>query len=283
MRNRFAIFMALTLAGCNAFQTLDPPKGDAQDLAAARSALDRGDYATATQYYLTLSPSLNDTEYTELVASQLSQSGIPVGTFASAIIESGANIGRLLTLFANELSYQASPSLRLELFHNYQRALKIHNPQAQGVMRLVTALALIAEILSEDAATPGHYTAADLVKNPAGCLGASSKSLASALVDCQGATNKKLISGQPLATPLASATDANLSGAPTLSMISAGILEIQTAISLINSHSKLTSSAASFITEFSGATIDSVDNSGNNHSSPIFLYLLLSLGVGSVS
>ncbi len=285
MKSYFSI-LALTFAltGCNAYQFVDSPAGDAQNLAAARSCLDRGDYSCATEYYLKLSPSMSDTTYSELAIANLAKSGITVGTFASTILQSDASIGRLLTLFAGSLSYQASSSLRLNLFHNYQLALKIQNPQAQGVLRLITTLAFMAELLAEDASTTGVYQASDLVVNSTGCLALSAINAANS-PNCSGPAANTLISGQALSGPLSSALDAdiedlNYGGAPTLFMFNAGLAEVQTAINLIGSGSKLISSVASFFGEFTSVSITPTGNSKNARA---YLYLMLSLGVGSQS
>ena len=287
----FGLCMALgsTLVGCNVFKTLDTPKGDSQILAAAHSCLDEGNYTCATQYYLQLSSSLNDTKYSEMAVAKLAESGIPVGTFAMAVLKSSSNIGKLITNFTNALSYQASSSLRLELFHNYQTTLNIQNTQLQGVLRLITTLTLIAEIFAEDATIPGNYQATDLVVDPTACRSAPDPltAIATEFSNCSGNPTKKLISGTTIPT-LATATDADIedlanSGAPTLHMIAACINEVQTALALMSSQSKLITSLSSFFSQYSSQVANAAISPGNNHASPGFLYLLLYLGIGSQS
>jgi hypothetical protein len=273
--------------GCNIFQGMDSPSGDAQILAAAHSCLDQGDYACATRYYLQLSSSVGDTKYSELPVSTLAESGLPPGTLAQALIDSNFNIGKLITILAGKLSYQASSSLRLQLFHGYQQSLLIQNTQLQGALRLMTSLALLSEILGEDASTPGTYLATDLASNPTACLSVTSPAGAIALITgaCNIPTGKKLISGNSI-TNLYSATEAAIqdltfSGAPTLTMISATIAEMQTALSLLSSNSKFTTGLSSFFNTYYNQFASATINTGNNNSSPGFIYLLLKIGIGT--
>ncbi len=265
------------LAGCNAYQFMDSPSGDAQYLAAAHSCLDQGDYACATQYFLKLSSSASDTQYAERAMTRLSQSGIEVGTFASAILQSGANLGRLITLFADSLSYQASSTLRLELFQNYKLTLNIQNTQAQAALRMITALALLAELFAEDAGTAGNYTSQDLVNNPSSCLAAGAAgSLTSTACDITG---KKLTKGTALAsgaTTLQNAISTDFSSAnATLYMVQATLTELNAATQLLGGGSKLVTSALSFTSVVTGFNLSAVSSERG------YRYLLLNLGLGN--
>ncbi len=267
------------LASCNAYQFMDSPSGDAQYLAAAHSCLDQGDYACATQYFLKISSSAGDTQYSERAMARLSQSGIGVGTFASAILQSGSNLGRLITLFADSLSYQASNALRLELFQNYKLTLNIQNTQAQAALRMITALALLAELFAEDASIAGYYTSRDLVDNPSGCITAGALGSFSS-EDC-AITGKKLSIGLSLgsnATTLSNAVNSDFSsGNATLYMVQATISELNTASNLLGGGSKFVSSALAFV-----SILLDFDLTQTN-ADRAYRYLLLNAGLGKHS
>jgi hypothetical protein len=253
-----------TLNGCNLLSSLDSPSGDAQILAAARACFDAGNFTDASNYYLKLSNGSNDARYADLAFEALAQNGLPASIFMSAVASSSGSIGSLITQLAGQLSYHASVTTRLGIFQAYQAAWNIQNTQSQGVLRFITSLALVAEILSENAATPGIYKQSDLVDNP----GTGAGSCAASTANCAG----KMTGGSHF-TLVQTTPTSSFSGTPTLSMIQAGITEM--AASGLQITGSLSSSATVLSTTTTSATID------NTTKEKAFRGALITLGIGN--
>ena len=270
----------MLLSGCNAFTSLDAPTGDPQILSAARACFNAGNFTCATSYYLQLSTTAyRDTQNTELAYDILAQKGITAPVFISAVLSNGGNFGGLITQLAGQLSYHASRTNRLALFQAYQYALVIQNTQAQQVMRFITALALVAEIFSENTVTPGNYKQSDLVTNPAGCSSASLLTVATTPATCAIPATSTMITGLNFGVLSTAGASSFAGAAPTLYMINACISEIANTANSLSS-GLLGSSASDLAT-----TITSQLSTYPIVSYPsVFLYLLLKqLGIGNTS
>ena len=71
--------VAVTLAGCNLYATLDKPSGDLQILSRARACFDKADFACAREYYAKLSSSYDDVRASEEAFMILAENGADMG------------------------------------------------------------------------------------------------------------------------------------------------------------------------------------------------------------
>jgi hypothetical protein len=260
------------LLGCNAFTSFDGPSSDPQLLEAARACFDRGDYDCASRYYGQLSTNSSDIANTEHAFALLSQSGMTAGTFISIVLNGVSSGGQLVTRLANSLIPQAKQATRLNIFHAYQKSLLINDTRTKGLVRFVTSIALLSEVLAE-ASTHGALHKSDLVADATACAAAS---LLTYLITpgCLGPSGTTLTSGSAAIT-LTTATDTQLTGSPSLQMILAAITEVDAGISQMGT-SSLGSTTSSFATQLLTNGVVNTDPT----DSPIFRGLLISQGVG---
>lgn len=238
--------LVFLLGGCNSYSFLDTPSGDAQLLSAARGCFDKGDYECASKYYSQVSGDSSDLANSEEAFEILAQNGMTVGIFMSAAIDGGSDSGVLITKIANALTPVAKKSTRLGIFHAYQKTSSIGDRHTQGLIRFITSISFLSEILAEDASTPGKLAKSDLVQNPVTCL-ASEPTFASS--GCNPPAGKKIVTGQSISLPTATDTDiSGPGGAPTLYMINAAIEEISTSINQMQASGDIGSSSTSFST-----------------------------------
>lgn len=252
------ISVALSNLGCNALSFIDSPSGDQQILAAARACFDKGNFDCASKFYGQLSNASSDNANSEGAFEILSQNGVSVAVFMSAVISGSSSGGKLVTTLANSLTSNASETTRLNIFHAYQKNSLINDTKVRGLIRFITALSLMAEILAEDAGTDGKLNQSDIATNATGCLAASP--LFTLSPHCAKPSGKKLISGTAL--NLATATDAQMSGSPSLQMIYAAVTEVNQGISQMQATGSLGSSTSSFSTNLLAATLDTGDSPG---------------------
>jgi hypothetical protein len=271
VRSGITLF-ALCLTGCNPMSVVDTPSGDAQVLSAARGCFDQGDYVCATKYYGKLSPVAGDTANAESAFELIAQYGATSGIFIKAVLAGGTNGGKLITKLADTLSLNAGQTARLAIFHAYQKAPTISDTKTQGLVRFITALTLTAEILGEAAQTPGKFQTTDLVVAPATCSAASA--VFYMVAACNAPTGTKLITGTA-AVSLPTATDAQVSGAPTLFLLNAALSEITNGLTQMQASGSLNSASGGF----SAATTAIALLVGTD--SPTYRGTLLSQGLGT--
>lgn len=268
------VFFFIPVTGCNLFSFVDSPSGDIQLLSAARSALDRGDYASASKYYGLISSASSDQVTSESAFEILAQNGMTISVFMTAVLAASTNSGKLVTRLSQSLIGNAGSTARLNIFHAYQKVLLINNSKLRGLVRFITSLTLIAELLAEDANSSTQLLQTDLVLSPTSCLAAYPAFYLSA--SCGKPTNSKLISGSSSIT-LSTATDSQMSGSPSLFMISAALNEISTGTSEMGSSGTLGSSSSTFasVLTVAGQTI-----AADPDESPEFRGALIYYGVG---
>ena len=268
---KFMIFaVSLPLVGCNIYGKLDKPKGDPQLLSAARACFDQGDFECAGNYYSQLSSSSLDQANTEGAFEILASNGASVGTFMKAIIKYPEDPGKLITYLSNSLTNTAGQSLRLDLFHAFQKYKTISTSGGQGLVAFITSLTLLSELLAEASIVRGNLQQSDLASNPSQCLAAP-------LTGCDAPAGSALqLAGTAL--DLRTATDASLSGAPTLQMIDAAIAQIAGGIQLMAAQGNLATSTIDFATELNTAAAIALGSPTSQGQAYRFLLLNLNLG-----
>ncbi len=159
-----------TSTSCNVTGWMDSPSGDAQNLSKAEACLNSGDFACATKHYQLLSSTYGDVSYSEQAFSVLSNEGISMGDFLAAVVGAGnGGIGKALTGLATTLSdLTPGETKRKSIYQAYRYHLSITEPTLRALVKLVSSLALAAEILSEEAGG-NALTQSDLVNNPSSC------------------------------------------------------------------------------------------------------------------
>ncbi len=232
------LFLALVgTTSCNMFDPIDSPTSDPQLLSAARAAFDHGDFATAAELYGKLSAAEADTVASEQAFRMLEDTGAGMAAFMTAFGTGATPGGEAITKLAAMLSNSSTggaPGVtkRLAMLTAFQEHTKIQNNAAlRGMVRFLGAMAILAELFSEIANTPGKFTRADLVTdmstcnavtcaNPAGCAGAMTVGPAMAGLPTSGTTGMT-------------------AAAPTLYMVHAAILEAHAGLSEIGAAGRL--------------------------------------------
>lgn len=283
MRARGSIFLLFLLSGCNLnlFQFFDVPSSDEQKLSKARACLDRGDYTCAAYEYSQVTTLNSETAAAENAFTTLRQEGAGLAVISQAAartLTSGgaAGGGAFLTALAGELSYRSpGAAKRQSLQTAYARVSAIPTSNAlRGLVRFLSASALVAEILAETMSVRGTLSITDLV---------SSSSTCSAIVcgvppsGCDPPTANTLSDGTALnSTTIATA---DLSGAPTIGMIHGGIDGILLATS--NAELGSANGLASAVGGFAGVFSSAAGFVGTPSGSPCYRQLLISNGVGN--
>jgi hypothetical protein len=252
---------------------MDKPSGDIQILSAARACFDVGDYECASNYYSQLSSASSDQSNSEAVFQTLAQNGVSVSAFMDSVISGSSEAGKLVTNLSTYLIPTSGESARLAFFHAFQKQSTISDSRTQGLIRFITSLSLLSELLAEDAdTTKGKLQQADLVSSPTGCA----DSTAPLFSGCEKPTGKKIVSGAATIV-LKTATDAQMSGSPSLQMINAAAVEIEQGLSQMQTSGSLGSSSSSFtqglLNAASAGIIDGTD-------SPAYRKVLIQYNVG---
>lgn len=153
----------------NVFDPFDSPTSDTQLLDAARACLDRGDVECARQNYAKLSSAFSEIAASETAFTALDQAGAGLNTFIEAL--GNGDAGKGLTIMASKLAtLTPGKAKRMEIFNAYKQVDQITtNTELRGLVRFVTAFALAAEILAEDAGSNQSLDKADIVTSPTAC------------------------------------------------------------------------------------------------------------------
>lgn len=249
------LLAASMIAACNIFDPFDSPTSDTQLLSAARAYFDKGEFDKAAEMYAKISGDKADAVNADTAFRMVDQYGAPMSQFMISFGTGEVGIGNALTSLANHMvSTGGTPgeTKRLQILEAFQRVSGITDPATRGVVRFVTAAAMVSEILSEVAglASPiGSVTPADIVSTPNVCT--------NALLDCnvtsecdQPASGLDKAAG-PLARMPATGTS-GFTGAATLDMIGAAFKEIDVALNQeIGSGGTLGNNFLNFITTLS--------------------------------
>ncbi|HUP58678.1 MAG TPA: hypothetical protein VM598_14565 [Bdellovibrionota bacterium] len=159
----------LLLVGCNIFNPFDSPTSEAQLLSVARACFDNGDFECARENYGKLSGSFADVRNSEEAFLAVEQVGAGMGAFIAAFGADDVDAGRAITSIANSVGANATRANRVALFAAYQKAAAVSDTRLKGLTRFVTSMALIANMLSENAVSKGNLLKTDLAANPTAC------------------------------------------------------------------------------------------------------------------
>lgn len=188
---------AAAATSCNLFSPIDKPSGDAQLLSAARACFDRGDFACARENYAKLSPSASESAAADQAFLTLDELGAGFSVFMSSFGKGDGSATNLIQTLTEAMIPQASQETRMKIYAAFKRTAEIRtNKELQGLVRFVTATALVSEILAEDA-SGAIFTRADLVADPVACSAENATSCDGSAA-CGKPAGKKLESGGAL-------------------------------------------------------------------------------------
>jgi hypothetical protein len=271
----------LLLVGCNIFNPFDSPTSDAQLLSVARACFDNGDFECAQENYGKLSGSSADIKNSEEAFLAVEQVGAGMGAFISAFGQDNAEAGSAITSIANSIGANASRANRVALFAAYQKAAAVSDTRLKGLTRFVTATALMAEMLAEDAATPGDLTKNDITVNGTTCAAAAAGACLAtgACGDPAGSVIQTTTPGLTLTDTLDAVTS------PMIDTTSASIEVLNAAITTINdSLSQMgvtnTDSDLTGFTDVFGGLVTPFTAGGGGEDAPCYRQGLVSNGVG---
>lgn len=159
---------ALT-TGCNLYDPIDNPSGDAQLLSAARACFDQGQFDCALEYYGKMSGSNADVVAAETAFVQLDKAGAGMGALMKAVGNGSSGGASALTSLAGELAVGAGSAKRLELLAAYNQIAKIQSVPLKGLVRFVSSLAIAATILGEETHGRALLQKTDLLSNATSC------------------------------------------------------------------------------------------------------------------
>lgn len=256
------------VAGCNLFGGLNTPSTDPQLLSAARASFDKGDFASALNFYQKLSSSQTDIANSESAMTVLDQNGVGMANYISSFGQSTSNVGAAITSMSNMLiNRNPNSTLRLGVFGAYQyiNSTTIKDNSLRGLVRFLTSVGILAELFAE-AATNGQVHKTD-ISAAAGTCTAS----AGACVTCSGAGSKIADGGQSATTPgMLTVSDFNATTA-TLTMIDAAIKEINLALG---------STELSGTGNFSASNINFFNPTQTAVGNNCYRYALMTSGIG---
>ncbi len=176
---RVSLFLATSLAlagsfACvNVFDPIDNPHGDGQILSAARAAFDKGDVASAREYYGRLSG--NETAISELIFVDLDSCGANIGAFATAFSKASdvsSNPGILISVMGEQMNAKVSATCFATLLTAYKNARAITDANLRGFTSILAAFAIAGEIIGTNNLIhiDGSLDKVDLYDNPTTCI-----------------------------------------------------------------------------------------------------------------
>ncbi len=257
--------LALSLSGCNVFSSLDSPDGDVQLLSAARACFDKGDIACALEHYSKVSSgSSSEVAAAERAFAVLDQNGIGMGKFMTTMASGDLSAG--LTSLAGDFSRNSGQSLRQSLYTAYREVDNIPTQsELRGLVRFITAYALSAAILAEEAGGDGTLSKTDIANSPNTCAPNCTKT---SPVIVYG-TGVNLISNP-------SPNGAMTGTSPTWGMLKGAYLAIVHALA----NELVAAGDFKTGTQDIAAAFNALDSNNSSLSEPAFRTLLLSQGVG---
>ncbi|MEK6580553.1 MAG: hypothetical protein AABZ55_15125, partial [Bdellovibrionota bacterium] len=246
----FGFGISITLFSClNLFSPLDSPSGDEQLISAARACVDRGNLACAFEKYGRVSSLKSDISISETSFAILDRNGANMAAFMDVMGTGDLSGGAMITGLANHLVGKADIAHRQSIVGAYQQVTGIKAPEVRGLVRLMTGMALIAELLAEDLSS-GTYTTAKLVQDPTLCAASVATSCPGSIV-CSGAPGSIIVSG-PAIGDLDVVVPTTLTGPPSFHLIDAAMQKIKIALTQeIIADAGLGARTAAFATQLS--------------------------------
>lgn len=267
------LLILLSTTSCNIFDPLDSPTGDAQILSAARACFDRGDIACAKDLYSKLSTDEADTAAAETAFAILDENGVSMQVFMDSLGD--LNGAKAINSLAAKLKGRASTTHRLAIYESYKKVASINSrTELRGLVRFISAFALISSIFAEKTESDGILRKSDIVKTPTSCT--KETCATTNIVNCGVPTGDKVGTGAEV-NLIDSPLTADLTGSPTLGMIVGATRAIDRALSIeIAAGGKFDSSTGTLFSDLIKAFTDA-----GVAGDPCFRSVLIDLGVGS--
>ncbi len=166
MRNSiYALLLTLSLTACNLYGGLSKPGNDQQYLLAARSCLDRGDYACAKENYNALSASFDDVKISETSLTIFAENNI--FSISELVGSLGTNIGSASSFktLAESLAQKGvtSGDYRTIIKTRYDADSSITDAKLKAFAKFIAALSMFNEVLANAVGADGSLTASDIV------------------------------------------------------------------------------------------------------------------------
>lgn len=179
-----ALAPLMLLTSCNLFDPLDAPSGDDQILSMARACFDDRDFECARKYYRQLA----GTQYADAAISEeaftyLDEQGASMGNFMISFV--GGDGGKGVTKLANYMLAEglgATADRRAAIYAAFRMSLTMtQGTELHGLTKFVTAAALFAQLLGEEATALGQteVTQRTIAANPGACESAPSGTVCS--------------------------------------------------------------------------------------------------------
>jgi hypothetical protein len=166
-----SLLFTFLFSGCNLYGGLSSPSDDEQNLIAARSAQDNGDYATALKCYQALSNSYSDVKIGEEGLNSLAQGNI--FSISDLVSSLGTAVGSSasFSILAEALEQRGitAASYRGTILTVYQSDNAIANAQLKAFNQFIVSLAMFNEVLANAVGSDGILTASDIVVDPTTC------------------------------------------------------------------------------------------------------------------
>ncbi len=165
------------LTGCNIFGFMDSPGTNEQYLSRARACFNDGDKDCALEYYGKLTGDFVDIATAESAFVILEDNGAGIKDFITALGDN-ADGAKGLNNMASAMSSRKGSDLRRALQEAYKKADSIsdNNKELRGLVRFVSAFAIMAAVFAEEAATHGNVDIVemeDFVLDGPGCRASS--------------------------------------------------------------------------------------------------------------
>ncbi len=235
-----------SLTSCNIFDPIDGPGDDtAQLTSAARACFDAGDLDCAREYYNKIS-SPSDQVRAEMAFLRLDGQGASMGAFISALGKGDGTPGSIITSIANSMSLRSpGETTRLETYRAFNESDSITTNEQKGLVRFVSALAMVGAILGQDSQVVGNLKKTDLVSSATlnACLAANAGTCNAA---CSAPAGTVIGAGaDPGGMDTTAETD--FDSTPTWGMIRAALSEINPALTLMGATNQSTGDFATQI------------------------------------
>tara|TARA_Y100000590_G_scaffold263124_1_gene295239 strand:- start:769 stop:1527 length:759 start_codon:yes stop_codon:yes gene_type:complete len=252
---------------------MDSPSGNEQILSKAKACFDEGDFDCAREYYAKLSSEYSDIKESESAFLILDEQGIDMGVFMTAFGSGGS--GKGVTQIANRLALLgANTTKRASIYEAYLKVGIISDRATRGLVRFVTGIALLAEVLAEQAGGNSNLDQTDLITS-----GTLTACKASTSVTCAAACTRTSALGVGASVDLYNSlpTSSTITGTDHYGLIH-GIIQ-----ALSNALSYELSAGGNFSTGIGGFTNQLLSQSAPTTSAfaNCFVKILLDQGIGN--
>jgi hypothetical protein len=276
----------LAAVSCNFYQTFDKPNSDPQKVAAASAYFDAEKYDEALSLLTGVRGGTYGPESAILrYFLTLSDIGMTTDALLQAILNANGKAGAMITNLGKVFLPEASEQTRLRLFDAYSEYRNLGSSEARFVIRFLTSVLFLAELIAEDSAGLGSIRASRLAKNPTQCrtaIQSSTDLLTNGLTildHCAApAGGTLLVAGDPL-DALTNLQRDDFKGSPSLNLMLACIKEIQDAVVSMSANAGNITSAQNFANQLLDQGSNLIDFQ-SAAGSPLFRGLLIANEIG---